>query len=110
VKNPTITFSHDYPKLHKQTSAELVAVKLLTLPEDMNGDLHEYDTAYYDDNGQKQHYRLNSGEYLQLILYGNKRIPFCTIRNRYGRHGDKLSYYLSCLGKIFEIEVKNENQ
>lgn len=35
-------------------------------------------------------------------VFGNPK-DFCTLRSRYGKHGDKLSYYRSMIGKEFEV-------
>lgn len=71
-----IKFSHEYPKLHGQTSAELLAVH--PLDAHTPKELLDYDTTY--EGGR---YPLRSGEYIQLIFLGNLRIPFCTIRSAY---------------------------
>lgn len=78
----TIRFSHEYPKLHGQTSAELL----------------EYDTTYVGGR-----YPLWSGEYIQPIFLGNLRIPFCTIRSAYPP--GKVAYYHGAVGKVFRIET-----
>lgn len=77
-----IKFSHEYPKLHGQTSSELL----------------DYDTTY--EGGR---YPLRSGEYIQLIFLGNLRIPFCTIRSAY--QPSKVAYYKQNVGKVFTIET-----
>ena len=90
-----IRFSHNYPKLHGQTSAKLL----------------EYDTAYFvkpfkDETSlyaEKQHYPLPTGNYLQLVFLGNLRIPFCTIRKAYPL--SKETYYRNAIGQTFELEV-----
>ncbi len=95
----TIRFSHDYPKLHGQTSAELLAVRPLKIDAHTPKELLEYDTTY---NGGR--YPLRSGDYIQLIFLGNLRIPFCTIRSAYPE--SKVAYYCRSVGKTFEIEVR----
>ena len=97
-----IKFSHEYPKLWKQTQAELIAVRLLDV-DDIHDDLKEYDTLF-DDNGYIDHYQIpKKGQLIQLIFYGNKQIPFCTLR-RYTK--EKLDYYKSLIGKQFEIVIE----
>ena len=96
-----IKFSHDYPKLHGQTSAELLAVRPIHIDKSTPRELLEYDTKY--DCG---YYKLTTGDYIQLIFLGNLRIPFCTIRRNYPpQKGD---YYRSKVGDVFTIEVKPE--
>lgn len=88
----TIRFSHEYPKLHGQTSAELLAVRSLKVDAHTPKELLDYDTTY--DGGR---YPLRSGEYIQLIFLGNLRIPFCTIRNAYPP--SKVRYYRGSVGR-----------
>lgn len=93
-----IRFSHDYPKLHGQTSAELLAVRPLKVDAHTPKALLDYDTTY--EGGR---YPLRSGEYIQLIFIGNLRIPFCTIRSAYPP--SKVAYYKHSVGKVFTIET-----
>lgn len=103
---PNIKFTHQYPKLHGQTSATLLAVRELSFPQDSNTDLVEYDTTYPSPHGV-EYYPLPEGPYLQLIFVGNKHIPFCTIRSKWGGfRKNKKEYYESCIGKTFSIIVK----
>lgn len=96
-----IKFSHAYPKLHGQTSAELLAVRPIRIDKNTPKELLEYDTKY--DCG---YYKLAPGGYIQLIFLGNLRIPFCTIRKNYPpQKGD---YYCGKVGDVFTIEVKPE--
>ena len=94
----TIRFSHEYPKLHGQTSAELLAVRPLKIDAHTPPELLDYDTTYYGGR-----YPLRSGEYIQLIFLGNLRIPFCTIRSAYPE--SKVAYYRQSVGKVFQIET-----
>ena len=96
----TIRFSHDYPKLHGQTSAQLLAVLPLTIDANTPAELLEYDTTY-----EGGHYALKHGKYLQLVFIGNLRIPFCTIRAAYPP--SKVQYYLSAVGRDFTIQVES---
>lgn len=109
---PKIKFSHNYQKLHGQTSAVLLAVQELSFPTDRNDDLIEYDTTYLSPNGIDS-YPLPDGTYLQLIFIGNKHIPFCTIRSKYGgSHKNKKDYYESLVWETFQIvitEAENES-
>lgn len=98
-----ICFSHDYPKLHGQTTAQLLAVKPLTVDRNTDADLLEYDTHFYQPRGGVGHYILKPGKYLRLIFDGNKGIPFTTIRKAYPPQ--KTEYYLGKIGETFEVWV-----
>ena len=112
----TIKFSHDYPKLHGQTSAELLAVRPLKIDAHTPRELLEYDTTYYkygfctwgDPPKEKLHFPLPSGEYLQLIFLGNLRIPFCTIRKAWPSF--KIDYYKSKIGETFVVEIMESEE
>ena len=93
-----IKFSHNYPKLWGQTEATLIQVRLLDY-KFLNKDLIEYDTKTIDNT----YYKLPNGLLIQLIFYGNKRIPFCTIRS-FSKEKEK--YYTSKIGYNFEIIIK----
>ena len=95
-----IRFSHNYPKLHGQTSAELLAVRYIRIDENTPRELLEYDTKY----AEGCYYPLRKGEYLQLVFLGNLGIPFCTIRRAYPE--GKFFYYCNAVGKSFDIEIK----
>lgn len=97
-----IKFSSDYPKLHGQTSAELLAVKPIRIDKNTPKELLEYDTKRSDGT----YYPLKSGNYIQLIFLGNLGIPFCTIRTPYNQYGDKTEYYKSKVEELFNIVVE----
>lgn len=100
-----VKFSKRYPKLWEQTTAELLTVKDITIDENTNKDLLEYDTKALDGS----YYELKKGKYIQLIFLGNKNIPFCTIRSSYGRMGNKKEYYQSKIGEVFNIVIVCES-
>ena len=100
---PVIRFSHNYPKLWGQTSANLVAVMLLNIPKDANKDLIEYDTKY----AEGKYYPLPVGQYIQLIFVGNKHIPFCTIRRM---TESKYHYYNDLVGEDFLVAIETEKE
>lgn len=100
---PVIKFSSNYPKLHNQTSARLLYVERIRIDQNTPPELLEYDTTKADGS----RYPLPTGIYLQLVFLGNFRIPFCTIR-RSGLSLKKEADYISKIGRIFEIEVKND--
>ena len=98
-----IKFSHNYPKLWNQQTAELLAVKDIKINKQTHPDLIEYDTKVKDG----EYYTLKAGNYIQLVFLGDKGIPFCTIRSAYPQN--KVDYYRQNIGKVFEIEVNNVN-
>ena len=101
----TIKFSSDYPKLHGQTSAELLAVKQIRIDKDTPKELIEYDTKKADGT----YYELKTGDYIQLVFIGNFGIPFCTIRAKRNRLGDdKEKYYKDHINEVFAIEILEE--
>ena len=99
----TIRFSHAYPKLHWQTTAELLAVRPIRIDRHTPMGLIEYDTTYQDEHGHTCRFPLPTGDYIQLIFLGNLRIPFCTIRKAWP--SSKVEYYTSAVGETFAIEV-----
>lgn len=121
-----IKFSHDYCKVHNQTSARLMDVSMIDA-EELNADLIEYDTKYipkslsdscscelhtdFDGDIEHCHYPLpRTGELVILTFIGNKHIPFCTIRTAKGRYGNKYDYYAKKLGRWFDIVIESEVQ
>lgn len=97
-----IKFSSDYPKLHGQTSAELLAVKPIRIDKNTPKELLEYDTKKADGT----YYELKTGNYIQLVFLGNFGIPFCTIRSKRNRYTeDKESYYKQFIGQVFEVKM-----
>lgn len=104
----TIRFSHNYPKLHWQTTAELLAVRPIRIDGNTPIELIDYDTMYHDENGYVRHYHLGAGAYIQLIFLGNLRIPFCTIRKAYPP--SKVEYYTAAIGETFAVEVTEPNR
>lgn len=101
-----IKFTGGYPKLHGQTTAELVAVRDFRIDKNTPQELLEYDTKKNDGT----YYNLRSGNHIQLIFVGNLGIPFSTIRTRTTRWGsDKKVYYENLIGNTFNI-ITEENQ
>ncbi len=97
-----IKFSSNYPKLHLQTSAKLVAVEDIRIDKNTPKELIEYDTK----NSNGEYYKLKTGEYIQLIFVGNLGIPFCTIRSKRNRYSeDKGAYYRALIGDMFEVKI-----
>lgn len=98
----SIKFSGDYPKLHGQQTATLVAVAKIKIDKNTPQELFEYDTKKSDGT----YYDLKSGIYLQLIFLGDKSIPFCSIRSAFPSH--KVEYYKSSIGKKFNIVIEEK--
>lgn len=97
-----INFSSYYVKLHGQTTAELVAVKMVDLSfmncKDFQ-ELVEYDCKANDGS----YYPLNKDKsYCLLIFLGNKNIVFQTLRNR-----EKYTHYQGLIGHIFDVVVED---
>lgn len=107
-----IKFSHDYPKLHGQITAELLAVRPIRIDRNTPDELLEYDTTYYEKPfkdetslyAEKRRFPLPTGDYIQLIFLGNLRIPFCTIRKAWPPQ--KVDYYKALIGRHFEIHIE----
>lgn len=98
-----IDFSGDYPKLHGQTTAELLAVLPIRIDKDTPQELLEYDTKKSDGT----YYKLRTGDYIQLVFMGNLRIPFCTIRTKRNQYAeDKEAYYKKHIGETFDINYE----
>jgi len=92
-----IKFSHNYPKLWNQQLAVLESVKKLVAGSTLHPDLIEYDTK---TSGGKYYKLPQTGFLIQLIFWGNKGIPFCTLRRHTPR---KEEYYRSKIGQRFEL-------
>ena len=103
--NKHIGFSHHYPKLCGQTSGKLLAV-IPIKRKDMTDELIHYDTIYYE-NGKARAFPLPPGNYIQLVFIGNLGVPFCTIRSAWPKQ--KVEYYNSSIGEVFDIRFKGEN-
>jgi len=120
-----IKFSHEYVKTWGQKSARLLAVDVVLLKaKELYPELIEYDTRYipatladscacelhtdFEGDVEHCHYPLPKGELIQLTFIGDKGIPFCTIRTRKGRYGDKLDYYSPLIGEWFDVIVIKE--
>jgi hypothetical protein len=108
-----IKFSHEYPKLHYQKSAQLLKVTLVDRSE-LSEKFIEYDTVYTVEpaigvcsEAVMGHYPLPNGRYMILLFQGNEHIPFTTVR-RFTE--EKFRYYNSSVGKLFDIvRVAAEN-
>lgn len=99
----TIKFSGDYPKLHGQKEATLVAVAKIKIDKNTPQEFIEYDTKKSDGT----YYELKEGTQLQLIFLGDKCIPFCTIRSAQPSH--KVEDYKASIGQRFAIEILEQD-
>lgn len=93
---PAIKFSHNYPKLHDQTSARLIGITLHSR-EEFTANFIEYDTVY-----EGGHYPLPMGTYMVLLFVGNELIPFTTVRPW---TEEKEKYYRGLIDSILEIKI-----
>lgn len=108
-----IKFSHHYPKLHGQTAAHLLHVKLCDRSE-LSESFIEYDTVYEIEPAigvcsepVLGHYQLPNGRLMVLVFLGNNLFPFTTVRRW---TAEKERYYRDGIGKRFDIEyVAAEN-
>lgn len=98
---PSIKFSHDYPKLHGQTSARLIEVTAIDY-ENLHPDLIEYDTK----TCKGDYYPLPKTQLIYLLFVGNKKIPFCTLRRLTPL---KLTFCIQQIGKEFNIIMEGKN-
>lgn len=90
-----IKFCKNYSKLHNQTMATLVYVRL-KMGKDLNKEFIEYDT----DN----EYQIEENQrYLILYFVGNKLIPFTSLRKL---NQDNLLKYVE--GEIYNIVVEEQ--
>ena len=96
-----IFFDDNYPKLHNQTTAKLVAIESIKINNDKHKELWQYDTKKSDGS----YYPINNEQYLQLIFIGDKHIPFCTLRKF---SGYSLNYYKNKINEEFKIAIKKD--
>ena len=75
-----IKFSHNYPKLHNETTAKLLAV-FVTATSKLSSSFIEYDTVYYTKLGERMYYPLSDCPVLVLLFLGRLGTLFTTIRS-----------------------------
>lgn len=103
----TICFSHFYQKMPRDFQYSKLLQVLPVKLEDLSPDFLQYDTTYIDGGEEKQYPLPEKGEYLLLLLQagsGHGRL-WTTLRSRFGHGKDKLEYYNSMMGHIFECKV-----
>jgi len=109
---PKIKFSHQYtkfpPGFEQSKLIDVIPVNL----EDLSADFLSYDTHYLNvkKSGLDDYYHLpKKGEYMILMLFSWKGRLWTTIRSQRGMNGlDKLAYYRSHIGEVFDCEVIKE--
>lgn len=99
-----IKFNDNYPKLHGQTAATLIAVSRIKIDTEKDKELLKYDTKKSDGT----YYEIKDGLYIQLVFLGDKAIPFCTLRSALPAH--KVEQYKAQIGKPFKIVIEKEEQ
>lgn len=97
-----IKFNDNYPKLHGQQTATLVAVTRIKIDTEKDKELLEYDTKKSDGTYSE----IKNGLYMQLIFLGNKAIPFCTLRSALPAH--KVEQYKAQIGRPFKIVIEEQ--
>lgn len=99
---PVVKFNKNFLKLHNQTSAQLIDVKMINLSEMSDDDFNEL--IEYDckaDDGS--YYPLDRNSYHTLLIFlGNKNIVFQTIRKK-----DSFMKYYTKKGIVFNIKINN---
>lgn len=95
-----IKFDKKFIKLHNQTSAQLIDVKMVDLSEMNDNDFNEL--IEYDckaDDGS--YYPLDKKGYCTLLIFlGNKNIVFQTLRKK-----ESFMKYNTKKGIVFDIKV-----
>lgn len=102
-----IKFDCNYPKLCNQARARLVWIDEIrdcdfVLKWTALKALFDYDTKR-PDGTQKN---ITRGDYLLLLFVGDKGIMFSTLRRD---NPSNRSKYINKIGKLFDVEVKNDN-
>ncbi|MDR2152616.1 MAG: hypothetical protein LBO72_07335 [Helicobacteraceae bacterium] len=102
IADARVIFANNYPKLHGQKAAKLLAIEPLKIPEELNDKFREYDAR----NANHEYYPLAAGEYLLLVFLGDLKIPFTTLRKR---TADNEDFYMSKIGDFFKIEIEKKD-
>lgn len=96
-----INFSHNYPKLHDERDAKLLAV-FISQTSCLSSSFIEYDTIYHE-NGIDEYYPLPEGKVLVLLFLGARGNLFTTVREY---KESKAKYYQLNVGRWFQVKVK----
>lgn len=95
-----IKFNKNFIKLHNQTSAQLIDVKMVDLSIMNDDDFNEL--VEYDCKSDDGYYPLDRNKiYTLLIFIGNKNIVFQTLRKK-----ESYTKYYSQKGIVFNICVE----
>ncbi len=98
-----IKFNKNFIKLHNQTSAQLIDVKMVDLScmnDDDFNELKEYDCKADDGS----YYPLDRNGYCTLLIFlGNKNIVFQTIRKK-----ESFMKYYNQKGIVFDIYITDK--
>lgn len=106
---PKIKFSHMYDKFPPGfTKSRLIEVIPVNL-EDLSTDFRIYDTQYTEGPVTNWYPLPMKGKYMILLLYSEGGHLWTTIRSQLGMKGiDKLAYYRSKIGEVFDCVVTQE--
>jgi len=107
---PRINFSHHYHKMpYGFQSSKLLDVLPIRL-EDLSQEFLRYDTSYLDGGEEKQYVLPKSGAYIILLLQANSGAGpvWTTIRSQWPP--EKLEYYRSKRGEVFECRITEKCQ
>jgi len=104
---PRINFSHHYRKMISAVGWES-SLLLGVLPvrlEDLSQEFLRYDTSYLDGGEEKRYELPKSGAYMILLLQANSGAGpiWTTIRSQWPP--EKLKYYKSHIGEVFECRI-----
>ena len=109
-----INFSHKYNKMpYGFEGSKLLGVLPIRL-EDLSLDFILYDTSYLDGGEEKLYALPAKGAYMILLLQANSGAGpiWTTIRSQWSkngglstRHANKLEYYKSHIGEVFECRI-----
>jgi hypothetical protein len=103
-----IRFSHFYNKLPRDYQYSRLLQVIPIRLSDLSAEFRHYDTTYLDGGEERQYPLPAKGEYMLLLLQGGSGHGklWTTIRSQTGKGGlDKMTYYQSLVGEIFECKV-----
>jgi len=111
-----IKFSHNYLKFKKRKNGDMVQL-LEVFPlyglRDISLSFFSYDASYIDNDTDSTFFKetpkffpFPKGNLLVLLFLNTLNDElFTTIRNRYGKIGDKYEYYKELRDKFFQVEI-----
>lgn len=100
-----INFSHRYCKFPFGFQESKLLDVLPVWLEDLSPEFLRYDTSYLDGGEEKQYQLPISGKYMILLLQANSGAGpiWTTIRSQWPP--EKLEYYKSHIGEVFECRI-----